>query len=55
MGIAASSKQRKPLSDRFKQFFDPDLSKVSAKKRIDRAMALIEAEISSNSHSANRV
>jgi len=36
----------------FRQFFDPDLSKVSAKKHIDCAMALIEAEILSNSHSA---
>ncbi len=29
-------------TDRFKQLFDPDLSKVSAKERIDAAVALIE-------------
>jgi len=29
-------------TERFKQFFDPDLSKASAKERTDTALALIE-------------
>jgi hypothetical protein len=54
MGIAANFQTKEAFIRSVRQFFDSDLSKVSAKKRVDRAMAMMEAEISSNSHSANR-